>query len=72
MQKPRYSHCDLLCRQQRWHFELQPVDATIRCICCLASRITDKTLTIATAPAELEGRGFDGEGSPSGSWVLFK
>ena len=29
----------------------------------------DKTLLIATASAELYG--LDGEGSPSGSWVLF-
>ena len=53
MQKLRYSRYDLLCRKQRWHFELQTVETTIRCICCLASNKTDKTLPSATASAEL-------------------
>ena len=51
MQKLRYSRCDRLCRKQRWHFELQTVETTIRCICCLASRKTDKTCLLYTSDA---------------------
>ena len=50
MQKLRYCRCDLLCRKQRLHFELQTAETTMRCIGCLASRKTDKALPIATAP----------------------